>query len=297
MRRLTCLLGLCGIFSLAPAHAAAPHVVHAVASFTVLADVVAHVGGTHVTVTSLVPPDGDPHEFEPSPDDARQLRQADVVFMSGEGLESWFARLAHAAGYQGTPVIVSNGIDIYTEKDGQQAETDPHVWNSVPNVIIWAANIRDALIAADPADADDIRASAGAYITQLRTLDHDIRTQIATIPVERRRVLTSHDAFGYYGRAYGVTFMAPQGLSTETEASAGAVAKLIGQIQQSGMTTYFLENATDPRLVQQVAHATGARPGGELYAEALSPVGGPAPDYITMMRHNTELMVQAMRPH
>ncbi|BCI68159.1 metal ABC transporter solute-binding protein, Zn/Mn family [Acetobacter aceti] len=297
MRHLTCLLGLWGIFAFAPAHAAAPHVVHAVASFTVLADVVAHVGGTHVSVTSLVPPDGDPHEFEPSPADARQLRQADVVFMSGEGLESWFGRLAHAAGYQGTPVIVSNGIDIYSDKNGQQSQIDPHVWNSVPNVIIWATNIRDALIAADPADADDIRASASAYIAQLRTLDHDIRTQIATIPVERRRVLTSHETFGYYGRAYGVTFMAPQGLSTETEASAGAVAKLIGQIQQSSMTTYFLENATDPRLVQQVAHATGAQPGGELYAEALSPAGGPAPDYITMMRHNTELMVQAMRPH
>ncbi|AQU87822.1 ABC transporter substrate-binding protein [Komagataeibacter nataicola] len=298
MRRLTCLLGFCGFLSILPARAApAPHVVHAVASFTVLADVVSHVGGAHVAVTSLVPPDGDPHEFEPAPDDARALRQADVVFMSGEGLESWFGRLAHAAGYQGRPVIVSDGIDIHTEHDGQQVETDPHVWNSVPNVIVWTSNIRDALIAADPADADDFRASAAAYAAQLHALDHDIRTAIDTIPPARRRVLTSHDAFGYFGRAYGVTFMAPQGLSTETEASAADVGKLIAQIRETGMTTYFLENATDPRLVQQVARATGAQPGGELYAEALSSASGPAPDYISMMRYNTDLMVRAMRPH
>ncbi|GAN87962.1 zinc ABC transporter substrate-binding protein [Komagataeibacter intermedius] len=296
MRRLSCLLGLCGVLSIMPAHAApASHTVQAVASFTVLADVVSHVGGTHVHVTSLVPPDGDPHEFEPSPDDARQLRQADIVFMSGEGLETWFSRLAHAAGYHGTPVIVSDGISLYTPPGRQQAEADPHVWNSVSNVIIWTNNIRDALIAIDPADADSFRASAAAYVTQLRTLDHDIRERIATIPADHRRILTSHDAFGYFGRAYGLTFMAPQGLSTETEASAGDIANLIQQIRQTGVTTYFLENATDPRMVQQVARATDARPGGELYAEALSPPDGPAPDYITMMRHNTDLMVAAMQ--
>lgn len=296
VHRLFSLLGLCGLLSVTPAHAQA-RTLRAVASFTVLADVVAHVGGTHVTVTSLVPPDGDPHEFEPSPDDARQLRQADIVFMSGEGLESWFGRLAHAASYHGRPVIVSSAIQAYTPPGAQQAETDPHVWNSVPNVVIWTNTIRNALIAADPEDADSFRASASAYVTQLQALDQDIRRQIDTIPTDRRRVLTSHDAFGYYGRAYGVTFMAPQGLSTETEASAGDVATLIRQIHQTGITTYFMENATDPRLVQQVARATGAQPGGELYAEALSPPGGPAPDYITMMRHNTELMVAAMRPH
>ncbi|MCE2575608.1 metal ABC transporter substrate-binding protein [Komagataeibacter sp. FNDCR2] len=297
MRHLIPVLGLLGLLA-APATHAAPlaHPLHAVASFTVLADVVAQVGGSHVSVTSLVPPDGDPHEFEPSPDDARQLRQADIVFMSGEGLESWFGRLAHAAGYQGRPVIVSNGISAYTQPGAGQPETDPHVWNSVPNVIIWTNNIRDALIAADPVDAESFRISAARYVMRLKALDQDIRTQIATIPADRRRVLTSHDAFGYFGRAYGVTFMAPQGLSTETEAAAGDVAALIDQIRRTGITTYFMENATDPRLVQQVAHATGARPGGELYAEALSPASGPAPDYIAMMRHNTDLMVAAMRP-
>lgn len=298
MRRLSCLLGLCGFLSLTPAHAdPVPHTVRAVASFTVLADVVAHVGGAHVTVTSLVPPDGDPHEFEPAPNDARVLRQADIVFMSGEGLESWFGRLAHAAGYHGTPVIVSNGISLYTPPGGRQAEADPHVWNNVANVIVWANNIRDALVAIDPADADSFRASAAAYISQLEALDRDIRTRIDTIPASRRRVLTSHDAFGYFGRAYGVTFLAPQGLSTETEASAGDMASLIAQIRANNVTTYFMENATDPRMVRQVAHATGATPGGELYAEALSPPTGPAPDYITMMRHNTDLMLAAMRPH
>ncbi|GBQ13115.1 Mn2+/Zn2+ ABC transporter substrate-binding periplasmic protein [Komagataeibacter rhaeticus DSM 16663] len=298
LRHLSCLLGVWGVLSILPAHAAPPpHVVRAVASFTVLADVVAHVGGTHVSVTSLVPPDGDPHEFEPAPNDARVLRQADIVFMSGEGLESWFGRLAHAAGYRGTPVIVSDGISLYTPPGNRQEEADPHVWNNVTNVIVWADNIRDALIAIDPADADSFRTSAAAYVSQLEALDRDIRARISAIPASRRRILTSHDAFGYFGRAYGVTFLAPQGLSTETEASAGDMASLITQIRANGVTTYFMENATDPRMVRQVAHATGAAPGGELYAEALSPPTGPAPDYITMMRHNTDLMLAAMRPH
>lgn len=149
------------------------------------------------------------------------------------------------------------------------------MWNDVANVIIWANNIRDALIAIDPADADSFRASAATYVSQLETLDHDIRTRIDTIPAERRRILTSHDAFGYFGRAYGVTFLAPQGFSTETEASAGDVARLITQIRANNVATYFMENATDPRLVQQVAHATGAAPGANCMPRPCPPPPAP----------------------
>lgn len=284
------------VAGLAPVHAAMAGTVHAVASFTVLADVVRQVGGTHATVTSLVPPDGDPHEFEPSPADARKLQQADVIFLSGEGLETWFVRLARAAGYHGTPVIVSDGVPLHAMVEDGHDVTDPHVWNSVPNVEIWTRNICDALIRADPEDADAFRANAQAYLVRLRDLDHYIRERIATVPAERRRVLTGHDAFGYFGREYGVTLMAPQGLSTETEASAADVAALIRQIRTLGVSTYFMENAADPRLVKQVATATGAHPGGTLYVEALSPPGGPAADYISMIRHDVDLMVPAMQP-
>lgn len=276
-------------------HAATARTVHAVASFTVLADVVRQVGGTHVAVTSLVPPDGDPHEFEPSPADAGKLQQADVIFLSGEGLETWFVRLSRAAGYHGTPVIVSNGVPLHEMVEDGHDVTDPHVWNSVPNVEIWTHNIRDALIRVDPQDAEAFRANADAYLVRLHDLDHYIRDRIATVPADRRRVLTGHDAFGYFGREYGVTLMAPQGLSTETEASAADVAALIRQIRTLGVSTYFMENAADPRLVQQVATATGARPGGTLYVEALSPPGGPAADYISMIHHDVDLMVQAMQ--
>lgn len=265
-----------------------------VASFTVLADVVRNVGGDHVHVKSLVPANGDPHDFQPSPRDSRALKAAAVTFLSGEGLETWFERLADASGAVRKPVTVSTGIKTHAFNEDGKMVTDPHVWNSVPNVIVWVANIEKALAAADPADAAAFKTNAARYTKALRALDADIHARIAATPVARRKVLTSHDAFGYYGREYGVTFLAPLGLSTETEASAAHVAQLIDQIKAEHVKTYFFENSNDARLIRQIATATGAKPGGELYPEALSGPGGPAPTYVEMMRHNTKLIVAAM---
>lgn len=266
-----------------------------VASFSVLADVVSNVGGEHVRVRSLIPAGGDPHEFEPSPADAKALKEADVVFLSGLGLEGWMTRLASASGYKGTPVIVSEGIATRSMDEDGETVTDPHVWNEAANVLVWIANIEKALVAADPQDADAIHANAQAYAAKVRDLDTYARTELGKIPREQRKILTSHDAFGYFGRAYGVDLLAPLGLSTDAEASAKTIAALIGQIKAEKVKAYFFENSNDPRLVKQIGEATGAQPGGELFVESLSPKGGPAATWLEMFRYNTDQVLDALR--
>lgn len=267
---------------------------HTVASFTVLADVVREVGGNHVHVKSLVGPNGDPHEFEPSPDDAKSMKSADLVFLSGEGLESWFERLVKASGYAGKPVIVSEGVKTHEMTEDGRTVTDPHVWNSAANIIVWVGNIEAALSKADPEDAASFKANAEKYIRELKTLDAYAKAQIAKVPADRRKVLTSHDAFGYFSSEYGVTFLSPVGLSTENEASAADVAQLIDQIRKEGVKVYFFENSNDPRLIKQIAEATGAKPGGELFVESLSPPDGPAATYAKMFRYNVDQIVKAI---
>jgi zinc/manganese transport system substrate-binding protein len=268
--------------------------IHAVTSFTVLADVVQQIGGDKVVVKSLIGLDGDPHQFEPSPNDARTLKETDLVFISGHGLERWFEQLAKASGYQGVPVVVSDGISFRQRERRGQISDDPHVWNSPLNVLTWVSNIEKALVAADPDDAGSFRANAERYRADLPNLDHDARAKLDLISQAKRKILTSHDAFGYLGRDYGVTFLAPLGVSTETEASAARLAQLIEQIKKEGIRVYFVENSNDPRLVQQIAAETGARPGGKLYAEALSKADGPAPTYLKMFGHNLGEIVKAL---
>lgn len=269
--------------------------VNVVASFTVLADIVKQIGGEHVNVKSLVGPNGDPHTFEPAPQDSQALASADLVIVSGLGLEGWMDRLVSASGYKGDAVVASRGIATRTMEEEGKTVTDPHAWNSMHNGVIYAANVMNALIKADPQDADAIRRSGEKYIQQLQTLDGWAKTAFAAIPAAKRKVLTSHDAFGYFGQRYGVTFLAPVGFSTEAEASASLVGGLIQQLKAEHIHSYFVENQTDPRLVKQIASATGAQPGGELYPEALSQPSGPAPTYVAAFRHNVEAMIRSMK--
>lgn len=267
----------------------------AVASFTVLADMVQNVGGDRVHVTSLIGPNGDPHVYEPTPADAQALKKADVTFVSGLNLEGWMDRLIKASGYQGEPVVLSNGIKTRSMEDDGQLITDPHAWNSAANALVYVRNIVAALQKADPQGASVYQANGERYSAQLQGLDNYARTQIQSIPAAERKVLTSHDAFGYFGDAYGVTFLSPLGFSTESQASAADVGKLIRQIKAEHVSAYFFENSGDPRLVKQIADASGARPGGELYVEALSPANGPAASYVQMFRYNVDQLVKAMR--
>lgn len=268
--------------------------VEAVASFTVIADMVHNVGGDRVHVTSLIGANGDPHVYEPTPSDAQSLKRADVAFVSGLHLEGWLDRLIVASGYQGQPVVLSDGIKTRSmEEDGERV-IDPHAWNSAANAVVYVRNIIDALKRVDPAGAAVYQANGDHYITQLQALDAYARARVQSLPEAQRKVLTSHDAFGYFGDAYGVTFLAPLGFSTEAEPSAADVARLITQIKREHVSAYFFENSGDPRLVKQIAAASGAQPGGELYVEALSGADGPAASYAQMFRYNVDQLVKAM---
>jgi zinc/manganese transport system substrate-binding protein len=204
-------------------------------------------------------------------------------------------RLISASGYSGKPVVASSGINTKTMQEDGQTVVDPHVWNDPLNVKIWVTNIEEALKAADPEDAAAYHANASAYLKTLDAMDKYAHEKMDPIPEDRRKVLTSHDAFGYFGREYKVTFLSPLGFSTETEASAADVAKLIDQIKAEKVKTYFFENSNDPRLIKQIAGATKAQPGGELYVEALSKKDGPAPTYEKMFRYNVDQLSAAMQ--
>jgi zinc/manganese transport system substrate-binding protein len=266
-----------------------------VASFTVLADMVRQVAGDRAVVSSLVGPNGDPHAYEPSPDDGRRLREADLVIVNGLGLEGWMDRLIKASGYRGTIVVASDNVRPRMMDDGGKPIIDPHAWNSAANGVVYVGTIVKALCAADPDGTAQYQASGKRYADEIRSLDAYARQTIGAIPADRRKILTSHDAFGYFGDAYGVTFLSPVGFSTETEASAATVAKLIDQIKAEHVMAYFIENSNDPKLVRQIARATNAKPAGELYVEALSEPDGPAPTYAAMFRRNVDLLVAAMR--
>ncbi|MCW5715202.1 MAG: metal ABC transporter substrate-binding protein [Bauldia sp.] len=286
-----------------PVHAQAP--LQAVASFTILGDLVAEIGGDRVAVTTLVNAGGDAHVFEPGTRDARTVGGADIVFANGLGFDPWMDRLATSTEYAGPFVVVSAGVmplrfedeDEGADHAGHEHEhdDDPHAWQSVANVRLYVATIADALVAADPAGEASYRANLAAYLAELDALEADIVAAVASLPEANRTVITSHDAFGYFGAAYGLTFLAPVGVSTEAEATPAAVARLIDQIRATGVRAVFIESMTNPRLIEQIARETGATFGGELYADALSPPDGPAPTYLAMMRYNIETIAAALR--
>jgi zinc/manganese transport system substrate-binding protein len=270
-----------------------------VASFSILADFVAEVGGPRVTVTALVGPNGDGHVYQPTPADARTVAAARLVVVNGLGFEGWMDRLVKASGSRAAVVTATRGVKPLRDPaaghgHGHGHDIDPHAWQDVGNARLYVAAIRDALIEADPAGRTDYEARATAYLGRLDALDAEIRAAIARLPADRRRVITSHDAFGYFARAYGLAFVAPQGVSTESEASARDVARIIRQIRAEKLPAVFLENVSDPRLMERIAKETGARIGGRLYSDALSRPDGPAGTYIEMMRNNIRELSSAL---
>jgi len=287
-----------GIAAGVPVFAAEP--LKVVASFSILGDLVAKVGGDLVEVRTLVGPNGDAHVYAPTPADARDTAGAGLIVVNGLGFEGWLDRLVAASGYSGPVAVASTGVtpiklgEETEEEAHDHGDIDPHAWQSVANAEVYVKNIAAALCEADPDDCAEYRANAAAYTAELKGLDASIRAGFALVPPERRKVITTHDAFGYFAREYGIAFLAPQGVSTESEASAADVAKLIGQIRDEGVGAIFLENISDPRLIEQIASETGIRAGGELYSDALSEPDGPAATYAAMMRHNANLLQNAM---
>lgn len=257
------------------------------ASFSILADLVRQVGGDRVEVRSLVPRNGDAHLFEIRPDHVRMVADADLLVLNGLNFESWARRLVQTAGLRGEPLVASRGVKALS----LNGAVDPHAWQDVANVKIYVANIRDGLARLDPAGADDYARRAAAFSRQLDGLDAEIRATLQPVPKAARRVVTTHDAFSYFGDAYDVVFYAPQGLSTQAEASAAGVAQVVRQIREQKIRALFIEHLSDPRLLRQIARETGVGVGGALYADTL----GDAPGYVAMMRHNARAIAAALR--
>jgi zinc/manganese transport system substrate-binding protein len=285
MRRLL----LCVFLLIAsPLHAAER--LNVVASFSILGDFVHTIGGDRVNVTTLVGADSDVHVYTPAPSDAKRIADAKLVIVNGLGLEGWLPRLVQSSGSKAQVVTASAGIAPL--KLGSTA--DPHAWQSVPNARVYVTDIANALVAADPDDADFFHAQAKAYLDKLEALDREVREAVARIPADRRKVISTHDAFGYFAAEYGIQFVAPLGVSTETEPSARDIAAIIGQIRAQKIPAVFLENISDDRLIRRIAAETGAKVGGALISDGLTGEKGPAPTYIDMVRHNIKALTSAL---
>jgi zinc/manganese transport system substrate-binding protein len=281
--------------SVLPAAGSAQDRVRVVATFSILGDLVREVGGDRVEVVTLVGADGDAHVYAPTPADARRVGDAKLVVTNGLTFDGWIERLVKASGTKAAVVEAAQGVSTHAQTgERRHGGIDPHAWQSVANAKLYVANIRDALCAADGAGCRAYQAGAAAYLQRLDALDAEVKATIAGIRPERRKIITSHEAFGYFEQAYGLEVIAPQGVSTEAEASAKDVARIIRQIKTEGITAIFLENISDPRLIGQIAKETGASIGDRLYSDALSPPGGPAATYIDMMRHNIKAFSAAL---
>jgi len=281
-----------------------------VASFSILGNLAQVVGGERVRVTTLVGPDEDAHAFEPRPADAKAIAQSKLLIVNGLGFEAWAQKLAKSAGYQGLTVVASDGVKTsalaeessrnndqdHRHSAGQTAgPTDPHAWQNPANVVLYVRNIAAGLAKADPAGAPIYQANAAAYVKELQALDAWAVAQFAAIPAPKRKVITSHDAFGYFAAHYQIEFLAPQGVNSDAQPSAKQVALLIRQIQREKIRAVFLENMSDPKLLTQLSKDAGVKPGAALYSDALSGPGKPGATYLRMMRHNVTQLAAGMR--
>lgn len=300
---------------------AAQERLNVVASFSIIGDFAKNVGGERIDLTVLVGPDGDAHVYEPKPADAVILSKADVVLVNGLNFEGFLDRLVTASGTKAPIAELTKGVEALKPGAGHHDDEaheaghaeghdhadashqdeghdhgayDPHAFQSVPNAVIYVKNIADAFCAADEAGCDVYRTNAAAYTATLEALDAELREAVKSIPQDKRIVITSHDAFGYFAHVYGIEFLAPEGVSTESEASAADVARLIDQVREDKASAIFVENVTNPRLVEQIAAETGVRLGGALYSDALSAADGPAATYVDLMRHNMRTIAGAI---
>ena len=270
-----------------------------VATFSILGDVVAQVGGDAIKVDTLVGPDGDAHTFEPSPKDGILLKQAQLIFEIGLAFETWLDKLYEASESQAARVVVSQGLTLLSAGPEDDHDVDPHIWHDVQYVIHITQRVREALIHVAPTQADRYRANAARYIEALQVLDTWVMAQAQSLPASRRKLVTSHDTFGYFAKRYGFTIVgaALEGFSTEAaEPSAGAVAALVNQIQAEGVPAIFAENMHNAKLTQRIAREAGVKLPAPLYTDALGPLGSAGATFIQMMRYNVTTIVNALQP-
>lgn len=273
-----------------------------VASFSILADMARELAPAGTEVTALVGPDADAHVFEPRPADARRLAQADLVLVNGLGFEGWLDRLVKVSGFKGRLVVASQGVVARVASPAHHGHghrhahgaVDPHAWQDLAHARLYVQNLSAAFVQRWPARKAEIDTRRQDYLSRVDELERRVREWLDGIPRAQRRVITSHDAFGYFGAAYGIDFLAPQGWATHSEPSAAAVGKLIRQIRQQNVKALFIENISDPRLLQRIAQEGGVKIGGTLYSDALSAAGGPAATYLKMVEHNARTLSEAL---
>lgn len=266
-----------------------------VTSFSILADLTQAIGGKHIELVNLVGADEDAHVFEPSPEHAKALLKADLIIANGLGFEPWLERLLDSSEARGTRIDASAGVLPLLLTEHGHSVPDPHAWQSLSNAEIYVRNIAKALSQLDPSHSADYAARRDAYLVRLHVLREQANSQLNSLPASQRKVVTSHDAFGYFGQAWQLQFIAPQGLSTSDEPSAAEVARLIRQLRSEGVRAVFVENIRDPRLIKQIADEAGATVGGTLYSDALA-ASGPASTYLGMFQHNLDTLLAALEP-
>lgn len=288
--RLCVVLLLCLPVSLSAAEKA-----RVVTTFSILADITREIGGDDIQLTNLVGADADAHVFEPAPAQVRAVLEADLVIANGLGFEPWLERLLANGEARGTRIDASKGVVPMTVLEGDQRLVDPHAWQSLGNAEIYARNITQALVQLVPTRAAAFEARRDSWLGRLGALRQSIAPRLMALPPERRRVLTSHDAFGYFAQEWRLQFLAAQGVSDAAEPSAAEVAGVIRQLRAEGVRAIFVENIRDARLVKQIAEEAGARVGGTLYSDALA-AEGPASTYLGMYRQNVERLLQALAP-
>jgi len=294
-----------------------------VASFSILGDLVSEVGGSHVDITTLVKANGDAHVYSPTPKDALAVRKAKLLVVNGLNFEGWIPRLLESAHFQGTTIVASDGIDVITLGDDQHEEhadhdemhhedadhdekheehagehhhdgVDPHAWNSIINVKTYVKNIASGLIKVDPENTKDYQQNAQGYLQKLDKLEIKLHAKLDTIPLSQRKIITPHDAFAYFARDFKIEFIAPQGTSTESEASASDMAAIIKQIRKDKVGAVFMENIADNRMIEQISQETDAKIGGELFSGSLSDKQGPASTYLKMIEYNVNTIVSGL---
>lgn len=290
MRNLLVALAL-----LLPLSLQAAEKIQVVTSFSILADLAHEIGGERIELTNFVGADADAHVYEPSPDNAKALLKADLIIANGLGFEPWLERLLDSTEPSGKRINASAGVLPLMLDDESEQVADPHAWQSLSNAEVYVRNIAKALSEVDPAHAQEYAARRDTYLARLHALLQEANARFATLPASQRKVVTSHDAFGYLGQAWQLKFIAPQGLTTHDEPSAAEVAALIRQLRDEGVRAVFVENIRDPRLIQQIAEEAGATVGGTLYSDALASQA-PANTYLGMFKHNLDTLMTALKP-
>ena len=313
-RMLAALVGA-ALAAATPFAIAADGPLRVVASFSVLGDMVKEIGGQHVSLTTIVGPNGDAHSFEPTPRDVQALSRAQVLVINGLDFEGWLPRLIKAANFEGAQVLASKGVAPRYLSDAKQeaahaahkdhhedhgghshGDVDPHAWQSLTNGVIYAENIAEGLSLADPEHQSEYKERAEAYIAQMKKLDSEIRQALDAIPANRRKVITSHDAFGYFAQEYGIQFVSVAGFSSQAEPSARDVAAIVDRAKKEGIAGVFIENTTNAKLVEQIARETKATVGGTLYSDALAASDQPASTYLGMFSWNAGQLLYVLKP-